>query len=110
MLLVAIARPRFDVQGNEVFSRKIGVFPFVTLEPAKRTRKSPYRPLRKNGQERTYEIQFLFNRTMQGYTLIIMMIIIQEGLDIHLMCQHANSPDLNFFRSWVFQYYSILAT
>ena len=37
MFLVAIARPRFDAQGNEVFSIKIGVFPFVTHEPAKRT-------------------------------------------------------------------------
>ncbi|XP_057440743.1 uncharacterized protein LOC130732769 [Lotus japonicus] len=37
MFLVAIARPRFDAEGNETFSGKIGVFPFVTKEPAKRT-------------------------------------------------------------------------
>ncbi|KAL7154874.1 hypothetical protein ABFS83_03G033200 [Erythranthe nasuta] len=36
MFLVAIARPRFDEQGNEIFSGKIGVFPLVTREPAKR--------------------------------------------------------------------------
>ena len=30
MFLVALARPRFDAQGNELFSGKIGVFPFVT--------------------------------------------------------------------------------
>ncbi|XP_024627974.1 uncharacterized protein [Medicago truncatula] len=36
MFLVAVARPRFDAEGNEVFSGKIGVFPFVTQEPAKR--------------------------------------------------------------------------
>ncbi|KAL7124878.1 hypothetical protein ABFS83_14G078100 [Erythranthe nasuta] len=36
MFLVAIARPRFDEQGNETFSGKIGVFPLVTREPAKR--------------------------------------------------------------------------
>ena len=37
MFLVALARPRFDAQGNEIFSGKIGVFPLVTKEPAKRT-------------------------------------------------------------------------
>ncbi|XP_012851562.1 PREDICTED: uncharacterized protein LOC105971259 [Erythranthe guttata] len=38
MFLVAIARPRtFDEQGNELFSGKIGVFPLVTQEAAKRT-------------------------------------------------------------------------
>lgn len=37
MFLVAVARPRFDLQGNELFSKKIGVFPFVTQELAKRT-------------------------------------------------------------------------
>ncbi|KAL7125602.1 hypothetical protein ABFS83_14G127700 [Erythranthe nasuta] len=37
MFLAAIARPRFDAHGNETFSGKIGVFPFVTHEPAKRT-------------------------------------------------------------------------
>ncbi|KAL7087657.1 hypothetical protein ACP275_13G081300 [Erythranthe tilingii] len=36
MFLVAIARPMFDEQGNEIFSGKIGVFPLVTREPAKR--------------------------------------------------------------------------
>lgn len=37
MFLVAIARPIFDAKGNEIFSRKIGVFSFVTKEPAKRS-------------------------------------------------------------------------
>ena len=37
MFLDVIAHPRFDTQGNKVFSGKIGVFPFVTHEPAKRT-------------------------------------------------------------------------
>jgi hypothetical protein len=37
MFLVAQARPRFDAQGNEIFDGKIGIFPFVTKEPAKRT-------------------------------------------------------------------------
>ncbi|KAI9110251.1 hypothetical protein K1719_018693 [Acacia pycnantha] len=43
MFLVAVARPRFDSDGNETFSGKIGVFPLVTQEPAKR--KSVNRPV-----------------------------------------------------------------
>lgn len=37
MFLAAVARPRFDVQGNVSFSGKIGIFPFITKEPAKRS-------------------------------------------------------------------------
>lgn len=37
MFLVAIARPRFDEQVNELFSGKTGVFTFFTHEAAKRT-------------------------------------------------------------------------
>ncbi|XP_058775250.1 uncharacterized protein LOC131649505 [Vicia villosa] len=37
MFLAAIARPRFDSQGNELFSGKIGIFPFITQEPSKRS-------------------------------------------------------------------------
>ena len=37
MLLAAIARPRFDVEGKEIFSGKIGIFPFITKLPAKRS-------------------------------------------------------------------------
>ena len=36
MFLVVLARHRFDAQGNELFSGKIGVFPFVVQEPTKR--------------------------------------------------------------------------
>ena len=41
MFLTAIARPRFDDEGNETFSGKIGVFPLVNVEPA--VRRSQYR-------------------------------------------------------------------
>ncbi|OMO51720.1 hypothetical protein COLO4_37543 [Corchorus olitorius] len=37
MFLAALARPRFDVAGNVLFSGKIGVFPLVTKESAKRS-------------------------------------------------------------------------
>lgn len=40
MFLVVMARPRFDVAGNEVFSGKIEVFSFVTMQPAKRRSKN----------------------------------------------------------------------
>ncbi|KAG7557066.1 putative transposase Ptta/En/Spm plant [Arabidopsis suecica] len=36
MFLAAMARPRFDTEGNETFSGKIGVFPFVTMQRAQR--------------------------------------------------------------------------
>ncbi|XP_028782212.1 uncharacterized protein LOC114738342 [Neltuma alba] len=36
MFLVAVARPRFDSEGNKIFSGKIGVFPLVRQEPTKR--------------------------------------------------------------------------
>ncbi|WOG82535.1 hypothetical protein DCAR_0101700 [Daucus carota subsp. sativus] len=37
MFLAAIARPRFDVEGKEIFSGKIGLFSFFTKLPAKRS-------------------------------------------------------------------------
>ena len=40
MFLAAVARPRFDSNGNEEFSGKIGIFPFVYTEPAKRRSKN----------------------------------------------------------------------
>ncbi|XP_058215387.1 uncharacterized protein LOC131326570 [Rhododendron vialii] len=40
MFLAAVARPRFDANGNEVFSGKIGIFPFTCKVPAKCTSKN----------------------------------------------------------------------
>jgi len=40
MFLEAMARQRFDDEGNETFSGKIGIFPFVTLQPAQRRSKN----------------------------------------------------------------------
>ncbi|XP_058759685.1 uncharacterized protein LOC131633000 [Vicia villosa] len=37
MFLAAVARPRFDSEGNETFSGKIEIFPFVNEQPAKRS-------------------------------------------------------------------------
>ncbi|XP_059634636.1 uncharacterized protein LOC132276975 [Cornus florida] len=40
MFLTAVAKPRFDTSGHEVFSRKIGIFPFICKVPAKRSSKN----------------------------------------------------------------------
>ena len=40
MFLCALARPRFDSHGNCTFDGKIGCFPFVTFEAAKRSSKN----------------------------------------------------------------------
>ncbi|XP_074337431.1 uncharacterized protein LOC141674619 [Apium graveolens] len=37
MFLEAMARPRFDSDRNETFSGNIGIFPFITKQPAKRS-------------------------------------------------------------------------
>ena len=37
MFLVAIARPHFDVEGKEIYSGKIGIFPFITVRSYKFT-------------------------------------------------------------------------
>ncbi|KAI3708174.1 hypothetical protein L2E82_37296 [Cichorium intybus] len=40
MFLAAVARPRFNASGDEIFSGKIGIYPFTRLEPAKRSSKN----------------------------------------------------------------------
>lgn len=40
MFIAAVARPRFDENGIELFSGKIGIFQFVVKEPAKRNSKN----------------------------------------------------------------------
>lgn len=40
MFLAAMARPRFDGEGNEIFSGKIGIFPFAKMQPAQRGSKN----------------------------------------------------------------------
>lgn len=42
MFLCVVAHPRFDTLSNTMFKEKLGIFPFVTKEPAKR--KSKNRP------------------------------------------------------------------
>ena len=39
MFLAAVARPRFDANGNVVFDGKLGIWPFTYQEAAKRKSK-----------------------------------------------------------------------
>jgi hypothetical protein len=126
MFLTAITRPLFDSEGNEIFSGKIGIFPFVIQEPAKRTSVN-----RVAGTMETKAItsikrevvrSFLIDKVLPairekrpreklGSTIFIQQdnakthikpndpeflhAAKQDGFDIRLMCQPANSPDLN---------------
>ncbi|XP_026451769.1 uncharacterized protein LOC113352116 [Papaver somniferum] len=40
MFLATVSRPRFDEFGNEIFDGKLGIFPFIAKEAAKRTSKN----------------------------------------------------------------------
>ncbi|XP_074291911.1 uncharacterized protein LOC141618730 [Silene latifolia] len=135
MFLVAMARARYDCDGNETFSGKIGVFPLITKEPAIRRSRN-----REAGMLVTKPIpsvtrevirSFLIEKVVpaikakwpiedMGGTIFIQQdnarthidpndrefrrVASQDGLDIRLTCQPANSPDLNildlgFFRA-----------
>lgn len=135
MFLAAVARPRFDANGNETFNGKIGIFPFVTKDLAKRTSVNRAagtlvtKPI--SSVNREVSRKFLLEKVIPAIKekwprdAIHEPIIIQQdnarshinendseflqvakedGFDIRLMCQPANSPDLNildlgFFRA-----------
>ncbi|GAA0139660.1 hypothetical protein LIER_01160 [Lithospermum erythrorhizon] len=40
MFLAAVARPLFDLSGNVLFDGKIGIFPFIVTNPAKKNNKN----------------------------------------------------------------------
>jgi hypothetical protein len=126
MFLTVVARPRFDAQKREIFSGKIGVFPLVTQEPAKRNSVN-----RASGTLETKPItsvtrpiikSFMIDKVVpamkeiwpieeRGFPIFIQQdnarthidindedfrrVASQDGFDIRLMCQPANSPDLN---------------
>ncbi|XP_058726901.1 uncharacterized protein LOC131598302 [Vicia villosa] len=126
MFLAAIARPRFDAHGKEVFSGKIGIFPFVTQEPAKRNsinrvagtlETKPITSVNKH-VIRTFLIEKILPVIKEkwpieekGSPIFIQQdnarthidchdeefcrVASQDGFDIRIMCQPANSPDLN---------------
>nr|XP_043630523.1 uncharacterized protein LOC122601854 [Erigeron canadensis] len=96
MFLAAVARPRFDASGNEVFSGKIGIFPFTTLEPAKRSILPAIRS--KWPRDHTGPI-FIQQDNAKPHIDVNDAEFNQEaskdGFDIRLCFQPPNSPDLN---------------
>ncbi|KAG2253327.1 hypothetical protein Bca52824_083463 [Brassica carinata] len=126
MFLAAMTRPRFDEEGNETFSGKIGVFPFVTMQPAKRrskNRDAGTLELKASTSVKREDIRAcLIEKVIpviherwpvedRGKTIFIQKdnarthvqcgdkefkeAACKNGFDIRLMCQPANSPDLN---------------
>ncbi|KAF7833179.1 mariner transposase [Senna tora] len=91
MFLVALARPRFDAQGRELFSGKIGIFPLVTYEPAKRTSFN-----RVAGTLETKPIASVNKEVIRSFLIQkFCRVASKDGFDIRLMCQPPNSPDMN---------------
>jgi hypothetical protein len=125
-ILTVLARPRFDSNGNCTFDGKIGCFPFVTYEPAKRS--SVNRPV---GTIEIKPINSITKDTIRQFILEKVLLAIrekwphedadkpiyiqqdnakphlspndrqfceaarQDGFDMRLVCQPANSPDFN---------------
>ncbi|XP_050212958.1 uncharacterized protein LOC126664553 [Mercurialis annua] len=73
MFLAAIARPRFDAQGNENFNGKIGVFPFVTQDPAIRNSAN-----RIAGTLETKPLTSINRNTMRSYLIEKVLPAIRE--------------------------------
>jgi hypothetical protein len=132
MFLACTARPRFDSQGTLIFDGKVGLFPFIERIPAKRN--SKYRPagtlvtksvnVTKNVTRKVF-IEKLLPAIKSLDVFRGQLVLIQQdnakphisvsdpefvqaakegGWDIRLVCQPANSPDLNildlgFFRA-----------
>ncbi|KAI5410613.1 hypothetical protein KIW84_055943 [Lathyrus oleraceus] len=92
MFLVAQTRPRFDSEEKETFSGKlVFVFPFVTHEPAIRSSIN-----RVAGTMVTKAITTDNARTHINHDdPLFREAATKDGFDIRLMCQPANSPDLN---------------
>ncbi|RLN33903.1 uncharacterized protein C2845_PM03G30110 [Panicum miliaceum] len=125
MFLSLLALPRYDAQGKCYFDGKIGIFPFVRKEPAKR--KSPNRSrgtliTKTINVKRETSKAFLISKVLPaiarcwpredaGETIWIQqdnapshirhddpdfaLAVAQTGLDIRLMNQPPNSPDMN---------------
>ncbi|XP_025876903.2 uncharacterized protein [Oryza sativa Japonica Group] len=126
MILTALARPRFDSNGNCIFDGKIGCFPFVTYTAAKRSSVNrpagtiEMKPIESITKEviRSFMIEKVlpavrakWPREDAGKPIYIQQdnarphiapddrmfceAAKQDGFNIKLVCQPANSPDLN---------------
>nr|GEV06564.1 zinc finger, CCHC-type [Tanacetum cinerariifolium] len=96
MFLAAVARPRFDMSGNEIFSGMIGIFAFTTLGPAKRSVLPTVRA--KWPQGHTGPI-FIQQDNAKPHIDVNDAEFLQEasrdGFNIRLRFQPPNSPNLN---------------
>lgn len=125
MFLTAVARPKYDGQGNLIFSGKLGVWAFVKVVPAARKSQN-----RERGTLETKSIivirdvmrQYLIEKVIPAIedkwpeedkdkTIFIQQdnarthvlpndpafleVVAHTGVDIRLMQQPANSPDMN---------------
>jgi hypothetical protein len=72
MFLAAVARPRFDANGNVIFDGKLGIWPFTYQEAAKRNSKN-----REAGtMVRTSRFMFTFSVSNFVYMALIDMVIV----------------------------------
>ncbi|XP_074377622.1 uncharacterized protein LOC141719139 [Apium graveolens] len=91
MFLAAVVRSRFDSEGNVKFSGKIGIYSFITKEPAKRNSIN-----RAAGTMETKAMTSDNTRThVDPKDPEFYEAARKDGFDICLMCQPAKSPDLN---------------
>ncbi|KAL6615329.1 hypothetical protein ACP70R_037599 [Stipagrostis hirtigluma subsp. patula] len=126
MVLTCVARPRFDSEGKCTFDGKIGSFPLVTFEEARRS--SVNRPARTREMKPIESVKkevirrFLIEKVLPAIRakwptedanktiyihqdnakphvaatdLLFCEAVKQDGFDIRLTCQPANSPDFN---------------
>ncbi|XP_057792560.1 uncharacterized protein LOC131009281 [Salvia miltiorrhiza] len=125
MFICAVARPIIDAQGNIIFDGKLGIFPFITEEAAKRNSKN-----RIKGTMEVKPIPNITKNVMRDCMITQMVphfktkwpefaskdifiqqdnakphikpddpefvaVARQDGFNFQLVCQPANSPDTN---------------
>ncbi|XP_058765058.1 uncharacterized protein LOC131638515 [Vicia villosa] len=126
IFLVAVARPRFNLQQNVALNGLIGIFPFVIQEPSRRSSVNRHAGTLETKAMtsitkdvmRTFLLQKVlpaikekWRREEIGHPILIQqdnaslhpncedgefrLAASYDGLDIRLMCQPPNSPDLN---------------
>jgi hypothetical protein len=124
MFLTAVTRPRYDANGKVIFSGKVGVWPFVKVTPAAKKSKNREKGTLETKNiivnrevMREYIIQKVVPAIQavwpdnDGQTIWIQQdnarthippddaefaeAVVETGLDIRIMHQPANSPDMN---------------
>ncbi|XP_057793339.1 uncharacterized protein LOC131009959 [Salvia miltiorrhiza] len=113
MFMCAVSRPQYSADGQELFDGKIGIFPFTTVEPTKRKSKNrangvlEVKPIQSITKEVTKECIIKQDNARPHFKKDDPNFIAaanSDGFKIDLVCQPANSSDLNvndlsFFRA-----------